>query len=316
MANFKRFIILAIFMVQPLCAEAQVVNRVVAVVNDEVITQQDVDQLLGVLYAQYTHAYKGEELLKKMEEVKGDILNQMIEDKLVLSRAKELDIRIREEEINDKMESVKGEFPSEKDFYNMIEMQGITVANLKDRYRDQIMMRKLIDFEVKGRVAVLPSEIAAYYEGHRKEFKQNKKYKVRHILIKAEDDVGFELAMVEAQDIYKSIKAGGAFVEFANKYSQGPNKEDGGDMGYIEEGEMLEELDRVIFALNSGDVSEPVRSGLGYHIFKVEDIEASGYFSFKDAQAQIKDMLLQKKFKEKLREWLEELMSKAYISIK
>ena len=318
MLNFKKVVFLVLFLIQAVCAEvgAQLVNKVVAVVNDEVITQQDVDQLLSVLYAQYVQAYKGDELLKKMEEVKKDLLRQMIEDKLILSRAKELDVKVTAEDIKNKLAHIKAGFSSEKDFYNMLETQGITVANLKDRYRDQIMMKKLVDFEIRSRVSVLPSEATEYYEKHRQEFRHGGEYKVRHILIKAGDDMGFDLAKIEIGRLHNRLKNGKDFAGLAKEYSQGPNKEQGGAMGYIERGEMLEELEEAIFSLGVGDFSEPVKSEVGYHIFKVEDARHLGYFSLEDAQKGIKMMLFQKKFREKLDEWIAELSKEAYISIK
>ena len=100
--------------------EAATINKVVAVVNDEVITQQDIDQLLSVLYAQYSQEYKDDELLRKMEEVKKDILNQIIEDKLVLSRAKELGIKVTDAEIDERLDYIKKSFPTEKEFYKLV----------------------------------------------------------------------------------------------------------------------------------------------------------------------------------------------------
>jgi len=117
-------------------SQAETINKFVAIVNDEVITQQDIDQLLAVLYAQYSQEYKGDELLQKMEQVKKDILNQVIEDKLVLSRAKELNIKVTESEISERLDYIKNGFSSEEEFYKTLETQGITIANLKDRYRD------------------------------------------------------------------------------------------------------------------------------------------------------------------------------------
>ena len=310
------FILLIILITYPICATAQEVNKVVAVVNNEVITKQDVDQLLGVLYAQYVHEYTGDELLQKMEEVKKDILRQIIEDKLILSRAKELNIKIREEEIEVKLTYIKDGFPSEEEFFKVLDTQGITVADLKNRYRDQLMMKKVVDFEVSAKADVLPSEVREYYEKHREDYKLDTKYKVSHILVKAEGEVGFELAKVEAQDIYNRLKDSHDFNELATKYSQGPNKEQGGDMGYVEEGEMLKELDEAMVALGPGEFSSPVKSQIGYHILKVEDIKSLGYRGFEELQNNIKNMLMQKRFKERLKEWLGELRKEAYISIK
>ncbi|MEK6732435.1 MAG: peptidylprolyl isomerase [Candidatus Omnitrophota bacterium] len=315
--KIKILVIALVFVGLPfLASAAETINKFVAVVNDEVITQQDIDQLLAVLYAQYSQEFKGDELLQKMEHVKKDILNQIIEDKLVLSRAKELGIKVTESEIDERLDYIKKGFPSEEEFYKTLETQGVTMANLKDRYRDQIMMKKLVDYEVRSKISVLPSDVSAYYEKHRSDFREGDKYRVKNILIKAKDDVSIELVKVEINDIYKKLKEGGNFDELAKQYSQGPNAEKGGDMGYIEKGQMLEALDNAIFKLKPGEFSEPVKSEIGYHIFKVEDIQYGRQGSLEEAQKDIQMMLFQVKFKEKVNEWLSGLKKKAYICIK
>ena len=314
--TIKITIISIVFVMLGALAQAATINKFVAVVNDEVVTQQDVDQMLAVLYAQYSQEYKGDELLQKMEQVKKDILNQIIEDKLVLSRAKELSIKVTESEINERLDYIKKGFSSEDDFYKTLETQGVTVANLKDRYRDQIMMKKLVDYEVRSKISVLPSETSDYYEKHKNQFKENDKYRVKNILIKAKDDVNFELAKVEIESVYGKLKEGGSFDDLARQYSQGPNAEKGGDMGYIEQGQMLEELDKAIFKLKSGEFSEPVKSNIGYHIFKVEDIKYGQQTNLEEAQKDIQMVIFQDKFKAQVAEWLAGLKKKAYISIK
>ena len=301
---------------QPINAEAQIVNKVIAVINNEVITQQDVDRLLSVLYAQYVHEYKGDELLEKMEEVRKDILKRMIEDKLILSRAKELDIKVAEKEIKEKLELVKGGFARERDFLDTLDAQGVTLANLKDRYRDQILIKKIVDWEIKTRVTVLPSEITEYYEAHREQFKQGEKYRVRHILVKADNTVAFVLSKIEIRNVYNKLVKGKDFSELARKYSEGPNKDQGGDMGYIGPGEMLDELDTAIFKLKPGEYSDIIKTNIGYHIVKVEDIAHSGYLSLEQVQKNIKAFIFQRKFQKKLTEWLAELSKNAYISLK
>lgn len=315
-SKFILIICIIILLAMPLSAYPEVINKVVAVVNDEVITQQDIDQLLAVLYAQFSQSYKSDVVIKKMEEAKKDILNQVIEDKLVLSRAKELGLKVTDAEVDDKLNSVKSGFPSEKEFEDTIASQGITLAVLKDRYKDQIMMKKLVDYEIKAGISVLPSEISGYYEKHREDFKRDEKYKIKNILIKASDEVGFELARIEIAGIYNKLKEGYSFDEIAKSRSQGASADNSGDMGYIGRGEMREDLEKVIFKLKSGEFSEPVKSDIGYHIFKVEDIKNNGYFSLDEVNKDIQLMIFQQKFKDKLKEWLDNLKSKAYISIK
>jgi len=313
---FIRVILFALIVMLPVCVEAQTVNKVVAVINDEILTQQDVDHLLAILYAQYSQEYKGDELVARMEEAKKDILKQMIEDKLILSRAKELNIKVRDDEVKDKLLYIKSGFPSEEVFNDTLRVQGITVADLKNRYRDQILMKKVVDFEVRSRISVLPSEITDYYERRRADFKLNERYKVRHILIKADNDVAYELAKVEIEQIYNKLKEGQDFAQLSAEYSQDPNKEQGGDMGYIQKGEMLPELEKEIFSLKPGEFSGPIKSKVGYHLFKVEDISYSGYASLDDVQRDIKALLFHQKMKQRLEEWLANLRSKAYIEIK
>ncbi|MFH1854314.1 MAG: peptidylprolyl isomerase [Candidatus Omnitrophota bacterium] len=316
MSKFTKLIFLILFIIIPAQAGAQLVNKVVAVINDEIITQQDVEHLLAILYAQYVQGYKSDELIAKMEEARKDILKQMIEDKLILSRAKELNIRVRDEEVKDKLNYIKSDFPSEEAFTDTLMTQGITISDLNNRYRDQILMKKVVDFEVRSKVNVLPSEITEYYEKHREDFKLNERRRARHILIKAENDVTYELSKVEIEDIRDNLKQGQDFAELAARYSQDPNREQGGDMGYVKKGEMLPELENVIFNLKPGEFSEPVRSKIGYHIFKVEDITYSGYMSLEDVQGDVRALLFQQKMRKKLNEWLADLRSKAYIDIK
>ncbi|NQV04664.1 MAG: peptidylprolyl isomerase, partial [Candidatus Omnitrophica bacterium] len=112
------------------------------------------------------------------------------------------------------------------------------------------------------------------------------------------------------------LREGYDFSELAKAHSQDPNKEQGGDMGYISRGTILDELEDALFKLKAGEFSGPVKSRLGYHIFKVEDITNSGYLSIDEAKKDIERFLFQKELQEKLKKWVAELKSKAYISIK
>ncbi len=294
----------------------EVFNKVIAVVNREVITQQDVNQLLSVLYAQYVHSYSQDKLLDEMEDMKKDILKRMVEDKLILSRAKELEIKVSEAELTEKLDQVKSGFESEEGFFDLLETQGITVSDLKDRYRDQIMMKKVVDLEIKSKINILPSDVSEYYEKNREKFRKDEKYEIRHILIKAGDNVSFELIRLEAQEIYDDLISGADFAETAREYSEGPNSEKGGYMGFVKKGEMLKELDEALSELSIGKISRPIKSEVGYHILKLEDMSHEGYYSLEEVTLPVRRLLFQKKFKERIEEWISKLRADAYIDIK
>jgi len=115
-----------------------------------------------------------------------------------------------------------------------------------------------------------------------------------------------ELKMAEGED----------FTKLAREYSQDPSAVDGGDMGYINKGQMMKKIDEVIFSLQPGEISETIETPVGYHVFKIVEVKEAGAESFDEARMQIENYLFQEKAKERFDEWMTNLKENAYISVK
>lgn len=296
-------------------AAAEVVERIVAVVNDEIVTAQDLDDLMSPVVAQFRTLYTGKEFDEKVRQAREEYLKKVIEDRLILSEAKRKQVIVKDPEVDDMMSDVRNKFPSRELFTQSIEDQGLTEKKLWNRFRDQIMMQKLVGYEVRSKVSVSPGEVTEYYKAHPEEFKQGDRVKLQQILIRlgARTD---EEAKAFAQKIVAELRAGKPFEEMAKTYSEGSEAKDGGEMGWIEKGQLMGQIDEKVFALKTGEITEPIQSTLGYHIFKLTERQALGTRSLEEVRDQIQEILFKQKTRERLESWLANLKKNAYISVR
>lgn len=296
----------------------RIVDKIVAVVNDEVITQSEVDRILYPLYAQYKNIYKTEEeLFRKLDENRLDILKQLISDKLILSQAKKLKIQVETREVDEEIEVLKKDLLGKgmvlKDL--LIE-QNLNQSDLQNRYRDQIMIQKTIDQEIGSKINIQPSEASNYYLTHIDDYTRPEQVAVYSILIKLQSERTPIESRQLAEDIHKMLLDGSDFKELARNYSEGPHRKEGGDLGYVERGQLLKEIDNVIFFLKTKEISEVIETPIGYHLFKVYDRSLEKVLPFEEVRQKVMETLYRMKAHKKFAQWLEKLKSNAYISIK
>jgi len=297
-------------------AGAEVVDKIAIVVNDEIITQGEIDQTLAPVYEQYRAVYYGDELMRKIEEARQKIIAQIIEDRLVLSEAKKQGITVEESEVDARIADTMKRFGSQTQFERVLAQQGMTMKKLKARYKEQIMSRKLIDQKVGGKVIVSPVEVADYYKAHFNEYIQPEEVQVRNILIRPRQGLEPEAAATLAKDVCDKAKNGEDFGELAKRYSEGPNAEEGGEMGYVKRGDLLPEIENTVFSLPEGQVSDVIQTSLGYHIFKVEAKRERRPRTLSEVRQDVEEAILREKIKGKLRGWMESLKKNGYIAFK
>lgn len=298
-------------------AKAVVVDKIVVVVNNEIITQREIDIMLAPIYAQYRTMYKGEELIRKLEEVREDIIKQLIEDRLILSEAKKQNITVEDKEVNARIEEIERKVGSEKELENMLGQQNLTLNELRARYKEKIMIRKLIDQKVGAKIIITPLEAKNYYNDHKDQFLQPEEIQLRQILIRQKEAQGFrEEALRLMREISKRIKEGCDFALLAKEYSDGPYASDGGLMGYVKKGDLMPQIEEIIFNLKDGESTGIIQSSLGYHIFKVEERKARRTKDLSEVRQDIEEYLYREKANQKLRGWIDSLAKSAYIEFK
>lgn len=299
------------------CNAGEVLDKVVAIVNDEPILQSELDKVLAAVYAQYKKQFEGDDLYSKLDEARKEILNQLIEDKLIYQEAVELGLEITEGEIADQLASVKEQFGDEEKFNEFLSTQGLSVSKLEERLKQQVAIRKMHHYHVRSRVIVTPKEIENYYNENIKLFTAEESIKVRTITIrKNEKGRSDEEAKAITEEILRKNYTGEKFEDLAKEYSEDTKAESGGDLGYVARGDLIPEIEKVIFSLKSGEMSPVIETEMGFHLFMVEEKQAKRTKTFNEVREKIKDMLYHKQTVERFKEWMAELKSKAYISIR
>ncbi|MFH2138728.1 MAG: SurA N-terminal domain-containing protein [Candidatus Omnitrophota bacterium] len=309
-------IILTVFFGQD-HVQAQFTEKILAVVNGEAITQTDVDEILAPIYLQYKSSYQGPALIKKMETAKTDILNQLIEDKLLLQQALKQELTVDEKEIDQLVKKLESNFQTAEEFENILKTQGITLSDLKKRYKEQLLIKKVVGKEILSKILISPKEISAYYDLHKEDFKVPEQVKLRNIFIEtsnvAEENLEIEK---KVKDTYEQLKNGVEFVELVEKYSEAPNVVDAGEMGFMKRGSMREEIENAVFDLEPGNFTSPIKTASGYYIFKVEGKKEAQIQPMEKVQNEIRNAIFQEKSKQKLKKWIDELKESTLIEVK
>lgn len=295
---------------------SEVLDKVIVVVNGETITQAELDAASASTIEKLRTEFKGEELAREAEAGKKEVLNRMIEDKLILNEAKKRNVEAADSEIEDRLNEVKSNFDSNEKFDEILQEEGVALNDLKQRYADQIRVAKLLEIEVRRKVIVNPTESFEYYNLRKEEFVEPEQARLKNILIRPEGDLTDEDARLLSEKILGFLKAGENFDELALKYSKGPNPDRGGDLGFVKRGQMLEAIEDVVFNLEGGQISEVIKTQLGYHIFKVEEKKPERMKEFNEVKDEIEKRLFFEKGKKRYQEWIEELKKNAYISFR
>jgi len=315
--RYVSFLIVCCMIVCGGIAQAEIVDRIVAVVNDEPITQSEIDMSFAPIYQQYTHSYEGTTLMEKLEEARLGVLNQLIEDKLILQEAQSLEIEVSDDDVEARINELKQRFSSSQEFLEKMREEGLTIRSLRQRNRDQMMVQRLKQYQVYSRVSVSPQEVENYYNDHLDEYTQDEKVKASTIMVRKDADVEDQTAVSDAMTaILNTYKAGTSFADLAREHSQEAHAQDGGALGFVTKGDMIASVDEAIFATNVGELSEIIESDIGYHVFLIEAKQEKKVTDFEALKETIRNAVFRQKVEERYTAWIGELNKNAYISIK
>jgi peptidyl-prolyl cis-trans isomerase SurA len=295
---------------------AVVVDKIVVVVNGEAITEREIERILDPIYEQYRGLYYGDELIKKLEEVRRKVIDQLVDDRLILSEAKKLDVQIPEKDIDTRVNEVSRRFPNQQAMEAALTQQGLSLKELRKNYKEQMMVRRLIDGKIGATISISPVELKEYFEKHSNEFVTPEQVKLLNILVRPKECLPNDKADELIRDIQKKLKDGADFGELAKQYSEGPNAAEGGDMGHVKKGDILPDIEKVIFELKPGEVSDIIKTNMGYHIFKVIERSDRQCRDFSSVRHEIEETIYREKIKDKIRAWVFNLKKNAYIEFK
>lgn len=293
---------------------AVLLDRVVATVNDEVITWSELMSVISIEGKAYLVNVPESEKVEKMKELERPFLKNLIDMKLQVQEARKMGISVGESEIDGAIKEIQKKFNlTDEALMNSLETEGITLQDYRKRLSEQILMTKVVNTAVKSNIVITDREIEEYYEANKERYSGEEKVRISQILLKApEDDSQRAAVEAKARDIIDRLNKAEDFSRLAVEFSEGPSRQYGGDLGYIGRGSALKEIEDIAFGLKKGEVSSPFWSPAGYHIIKVEDRIEAG---IENARDKIKETLFKKAFELKFHEWSAGLRENAYVEI-
>jgi len=299
---------------------AEVVDRIVAVINDEIITLSDLNKNFDPYRKRIEASYKNRDIDKVMAEARLSILNKMIDQNLVDQAAKKSGIVIKDDEVMDTMKEILARRKMKMDeLLKEIAGGGSTLEAYKKEIRDYLAKMRLARREIKSKVTVSDEEIGEYYLKHREDYEGKEAVRIKQILIffpvNANKEIKAKLR-TNMDMIHKRLKDGEQFEMIAATSSQGPEAAGGGDIGFVERGAILPAVESAAFKLKTDQISDIIESPVGFHIVKVVDRRGAGIKPIESVRAEIRGKLEGEKMDKKQEEWIKELREKAHIEIK
>jgi peptidyl-prolyl cis-trans isomerase SurA len=317
----KRAVQLLVFFLWSLyCAGAgaeEVIDRIVAVVNNEVITLSDLNKTTALMFAGVNKQQAFTE--DQRVEIERKALEQLIEKKLIEQKAREFDLKVNNKEVNRAVEDVlKKNNISLVQLKEILKKDGSNFAEYQKMLRSEILQSKVIGREIRSKVNVTEKDIQEYSEKnvHTKE-KPGEKVRIQQIffaILPNTTPKQVDKLTKQLEEIRAKIVGGEDFGQMAVKYSQDPSAKEGGDLGYFGRGELLPEIENVAFSLQAGEVSQITRTPAGLHLIKVVDKKgADGEKEVKASRDEIEESIYQQQVDALFLKWMEDLKKKAYI---
>ena len=292
---------------------AKIVERIIARVNNEIITQRAYEQEQDKLRQQLAEQYSGAELEAQIKEQSKNLLRDLIDQSLMVQKAKDDDINV-ETDVVKELDGIrkKNNLATLEDLETAIEKDGMNYEDYKDQIRRNLLMREVIGREVGSRILLSRDDARKFYEAHQKEFESPGMVRLGQILISTEKR-NPEEAEKRANEAFAELKAGQRFSDVAKKYSDGPGAEQGGDVGYTKEGTLAPDIAAVVAKLDLNEFSNPIQIKYGYLILKVLERYSRGIPKFEEVEKSIEAILYDQKMQPRLREYLTQLRKESYI---
>ncbi len=278
---------------------------VAATVNGEPIYTAEVDRYVREIGARFGVDFSKGDAARQRQQVARSVLDQLIERTLILQEARRTGRLASDAAVEDRLREIARAFPSPEEFDRALQQQGVSRAELRDRVRFELTVRRILD---DLRVpAPTDQEARAYFQAHREAFDEPERVRVRHVLLRTEAEARVALAR---------LRAGESFAQVAKELSQDPGTRDrGGEVGLVAPGQTVPEFEQVAFRLKPGELSEPVRTSFGYHIVQVTEKLPARKATWEGVRQQVLELLRENKRREAFEAWVKELRGRAKIAV-
>ncbi len=295
------------------------VEQIIARINDQIITTSDYDRAEKELDQE--ERQRGASM-QEASDARRDLLRNLIDQQLWLSKGKELGITGETDLIN-RLNEIRKQYnlATMEDLEKAAKEQGVSFEDFKANIRNGIITQDVMRQEVGNKISITPGEVERYYEAHKQDYTQPESVNLGEILISTGDqepptEQKVAAAQAKANDIEAKLHAGGDFSQLARSFSDGPTASSGGDLGQFRRGALAKVLEDQVFPLKTGQFTDPIRTRQGFVILKVTAHNPGGVQPFKNVQQDVEQTYFMSLMEPAMRAYLTKMRDEAYIEIK
>jgi peptidyl-prolyl cis-trans isomerase SurA len=309
---------------RPVLAQAKgtVVEEIIARVNNEIITLSDYQKADEELKGEVAQACQGctpDKVQAEIKDQEKDLLRGLIDNALLVERAKDMNISVDTDLIKQLDEVRKqNNFATMDDLRKAVESSGMAWEDYQEEMRKKLMSSAVIRQEVAGRMDISPDAVKQYYEEHKQDFNLPEQVVLAEIFLSTEGRTPEEIFSIrkKAEDLHDRLTRGADFTQLAERYSEGQTAKDGGVIGTFKRGVLDKAFDDAVFKLSKGQMTDVIQTKTGFEILKVVDHYEAGLQPLDKVQDQIQQKLYQEKMDPAIRDYLAQLREESYVMVK
>lgn len=303
-----------------LAVETSDTDRIVAIVNDNIIVLSELDQALEPYRERLkTLGYSSEKEQEMLYEVREKVLDQLIDDELRDQEIAKNEISVEDKEVDDAIERVKIDSRlTDEELREALAQEGLTLEAYAESIREDILRARLVNLKVRSQIIITMEDTKSYYERNKDKYGSKTKYHLRHILMKPsslDDETRNGAIREDMQAVLGKLREGQPFESLATTYSESPTADSGGDLGVFKLDTLSSRIKEAVAALKPGEFTSVIDTDQGYQIFMLQDIIEEPGIPLEDVRSEIDDTLYNEIISKKYDSWIETLRKQAHIKI-
>jgi peptidyl-prolyl cis-trans isomerase SurA len=301
-------------------AQTETVDRIVAVVNEDIITQYDVEQVLRPMIQNLRgQGLSAERERQAIARMRGDVLNNLIDGKITEQEVKRYKIAVTDEEVEAYIRQFKERrLLTDESLKAMLAQEGMTPEEYRKEIRLQLQRTRLVNREVRSKVVITQEDIKKYYEKNKQKYGGSTQYYLWNLFVKLPPGSGASERTAARELLARAsaeLASGRAFEELARAHSRGEQGIEGADLGWFRIDELNPQLRQAVQNLKAGQCSAVVESDFGYQIVFLQRIEDTAAKPLPQVEAEIQDILFRETVDNRFASWITELRKRSHIKV-
>ena len=316
MNRFLMIIVSTLLLIPAASPQSRTVDRIVAQVNDDIITLSDLNREMADVRQELATKYTGDQLEQEAKKAEKMVLDDLIREKLLMQKATELGFGANVDlQVTAAVENIRKQnnIKDMQEFERALAQQGMTLVGFRERLRRRIITQGLVQEMVSSRITLLSQEIDKYYKDHAADYTSQEEVTLSEIVIPYEGNPAE--AEGKANEIHASLRKGEAFAALATQYSKGPTASKGGNIGTYLTAKLNPAITTAIANLKEGEFTAVEKSGDAFVIYRVDARKPAVVRPLDEVRDEIRNRLWEQKFNPEFERFVAQLKDEAYIQI-